>query len=347
MAKWFKVTIITVTVLVVLAAIFAYVFVYPIFLKPNGPGGQDPVFVEIGSNDTFDHVVTNLVEDNLVLNAKHFSRCAKLLKYDTNVKAGRYKVQTHWNNLELVRHLRSGQQEPVKVTINNLRLLPELAGKVSAYLEFDSLQLLDALTRPQEYDPDFPYSHDSIMCLFLPNSYEFYWNTTPAKFLERMGTEYKRFWSEDRLAKANKLGLTPAQVYILASIVEKETLVKDEKATIAGVYLNRINSGILLQADPTVVFALQAWQKERVLLRDLTVDSPYNTYMYAGLPPGPICMPELNSIEAVLNPESHDYLYFCAKPDLSGRHAFAKTLAAHNANARKFQSWLNQQNIYK
>jgi UPF0755 protein len=185
------------------------------------------------------------------------------------------------------------------------------------------------------------------MTLFIPNTYEFYWNTSADKFIERMYVEYKHFWSKSRLNKAQKIKLTPEQVIILASIVEEETIKDDEKPTVAGVYLNRLHKNIRLQADPTVRFAVGDFEIKRILNKHLKIDSPYNTYKYAGLPPGPICIPTISSIDAVLNYKKHDYLYFCAKDDFSGYHAFAKTLKQHNINATKYRKALNKNRIYK
>lgn len=347
MQKWLLVGVTFFLLLLIGVAAVWFAWVYPVFLKPNDPAASEMVYLEIPTGSDYQEVRLRLSSAKLVSDVRHFDRCADLLKYPNLVKPGRYRIDPTWNNLTLVRHLRSGQQAPVRLTFNNVRTLPELAGKVARYLEPDSMSFTDAFFRIRELLPDSPVGVDSTLCLFLPNTYELYWNTSPVAFLERMHREYKLFWTEARQSAAARQGLTPVQAYILASIVEKETLVQDEKPRIAGVYLNRLQRGMLLQADPTVVFALGDFEKERVLFRDLEVDSPYNTYKYPGLPPGPIFMPDTRTIDAVLQAEAHDYLYFCARPDNTGRHAFAKTLDQHNANARKFQQWLNQRGVYR
>lgn len=334
-------------ILLIGSASLFYFLIYPVFLQPIIPPDREPISLYIPTHALYPQVVDSLLASGLDIPSKPFNQCAKLLKYPDLVKPGHYRLTPRMTAWKLIRHLRSGQQAPVNVTFNNLRNIEALAGKVSRYLEPDSLAFLECFARLRDYLPDSPVGEDSTLCLFIPNSYEFMWNTSPLQFVERMMREYTIFWSDERAEAAKALGLTPVQVYILASIVEKETIVHQEKPTIAGVYLNRLQRGMLLQADPTVVFAIGDFQRERILLRDLEVESPYNTYKYAGLPPGPIYMPDTRSIEAVLHPELHDYLYFCARADDSGRHAFAKTLAAHNENARKFQAWLNQQRIFQ
>ncbi len=326
---------------------FYFFWFHPTFLKDNVASLTKNNYLIIPTGAGFSQVADSLTLSGTIINKKSFVACAERIGYTSNIKPGRYLIESGWNNLTLVRHLRSGNQQPVRLTINNVRTLEELAGKIAGQIEPDSLVVLDALLRLRTYDSAIPFGEDSTMCLFIPNTYEIWWNTSPGQLVERMWAENKRFWNDERLLQAAVLGLTTTQVYILASIIEKETLVLKEKPTIAGVYLNRLKSGILLQADPTVVFAKKAFDKERILFSDLTYDSPYNTYMYGGLPPGPICMPEINTIDAALNPEIHDYLYFCAKADNSGAHAFAKTLAAHNENARRFQAWMNSQGIFR
>jgi UPF0755 protein len=216
-----------------------------------------------------------------------------------------------------------------------------VAAKAARFIEPDSLAIV-RLFQDQDYLDSIGYNTETLMTLFIPNTYEFYWNTTPRAFVERMIKEHDKFWNKERRAKAEKLGLNPAEVYTLASIVERETLRNDEKQRMAGVYHNRILKGMLLQADPTAVFASRDFNTPRVTNYHLSIDSPYNTYKYTGLPPGPISMSSISSIDAVLNRESHDYLYFCAKGDGSGYHNFAKTLAAHNQNAAIYRENLRK-----
>jgi UPF0755 protein len=347
MRRWLLAGVITLGMALCLAAAFWFFWLYPVFYRPSVMAAEEPHILYIPTGAGFGELTDQLVRQGILRDQVRFETAAARMGYPDRVKPGRYCIQPGWNNRQLVGHLRSGNQEAVRVVINNLRLREELAGRLAAKLEPDSLAFLDALYRLREYVPDIPLGEDSTLCLFIPNTYEMWWNSSPADLLERMWKEQRRFWNETRLAQAEALGLSPTAVYILASIVEKETLVAGEKSRIAGVYLNRLRLGMPLQADPTVVFALRAFDKERILYRDLDVDSPYNTYRYAGLPPGPICMPEISTIDAVLQPESHDYLYFCARPDNSGAHAFAKTLAAHNENARRFQQWLNTRGVFR
>jgi UPF0755 protein len=244
----------------------------------------------------------------------------------------------------LVNLLRSGKQSPVKLGFISVRSLDILAGKAAAYIEADSATLAALLTDPATAQK-YGFNQQTFMSMFIPNTYEFYWNTSAEKFVEKMAEEYKNFWNEDRKQKAADIGLSQSEVSTLASIVEAETQKNDEKAKVAGVYMNRLNTGMLLQADPTVVFAAGDFTIQRVLNRHLEINSPYNTYLYAGLPPGPINIPSVSSIDAVLNYERHNYKFFCAKEDFSGYHAFAVTNAQHEVNARKYHQALRNAGI--
>ena len=255
------------------------------------------------------------------------------------------------NNNEIINSLRS-QNIPVRVSFNNQESLELLAARISEQIEADSLSLWEAFN-DLGFLKDSGFDADSKLGMYLPNTYEFFWNTSAQGFRDRMLKEYQRFWNADRLEKAKALGLTPNQVIALASIVQKETVKESERPRVAGVYLNRIRQGILLQADPTVIYAIKKETGnydtiiKRVLFRDLEMDSPYNTYKYAGVPPGPITMPDISSIEAVLNPEKHDYLYFVADVSNFGYHKFAKTLAQHNRNKVQYIQWLNEQKVLR
>ena len=262
------------------------------------------------------------------------------------IRSGAYLLKSGWSNNQLINLLRSGIQVPVKVTFNNIRFREELAARLSFYLEPDSSAFLSVLNN-DKISTDFGFTHESFPMLIIPNTYEIYWNTSPEKFMKRMKWEYDRFWNESRKKKAADLGLTPLQIVTIASIVQEETNKNDEKSRMAGVYINRLTRGWLLQADPTVKFALGNFQIKRVLTEYLSVDSPYNTYKYAGLPPGPINFPDIASVEAVLNAERHTYMYFCAKEDFSGYHNFAKSLTEHNRNASRYQSALNNSKIWR
>jgi UPF0755 protein len=318
---------------------------YRDFLMPNVPFGLDDPYVCIPTNSDFPTVARLLDSLGAVKDTVSFRKVAEKLKYKKEVmRAGRFKIEGGWNNLQLVRYLRSGEQAPVTVVLNMARLTEEVAAKASRFIEPDSAALA-TIFNDQNYLSKIGYSPETLMSLFIPNSYQFFWNTTPEQFMERMVKEHDAFWSKNnRSAKADSLGLNKVQVYTLASIVERETNQNEEKARIAGVYLNRLKINMLLQADPTSVFATRDFAATRVLDYHKNFDSPYNTYRYAGLPPGPISMASIPSLDAVLNPEQHDYLYFCAKPDASGFHSFAKTLAQHNVNAQLYRESLKNRN---
>jgi UPF0755 protein len=241
--------------------------------------------------------------------------------------------------------LRSGRQLPVKVTFNTIRTKEELAEKITANLEVSKEQFL-ALIQDSVYIRKFGFEEETIMSMFIPNTYEFWWNTGSEALFDRMYKEYQSFWTEERKQKAQALGLTQQEVSTLASIVQAESQKSDERPKIAGVYLNRLRIGMPLQADPTLVFAAGDFTIKRLTAVQMAIDSPYNTYKYAGLPPGPINLPDINSLNAVLDAESHKYLYFCAKEDFSGYHAFAVNYNDHMTNARRYQRALNAANIF-
>jgi UPF0755 protein len=242
--------------------------------------------------------------------------------------------------------LKSGNQEPVKLYFQNIRLKENFVGMVSKKLEADSLSMTKLLDST-EFVQAYGFTPDNVYTLFIPNSYEFYWNTDAKTFFTKMFENYQQFWNEERLAKAKKLNLSPAEVSVLASIVDSEALVDREMPIIAGLYLNRLRRGIKLEADPTVIFANKDFSIRRVLNKHLRKESPYNTYIHTGLPPGPITMPSIAAIDAVLNAKNHNYIYMCAKEDFSGTHNFASNLSEHLANAKRFQQALNDRNIKK
>ena len=248
------------------------------------------------------------------------------------------------SNNQLVNMLRGGLQSPVNVTFNNMRDVDQLAGRIAKQIEADSASI-SQLFHDQEYIKEHGFNNYTIPALFLPDTYQFYWNTDAEGFAVRMLQEYSKFWTDERKEQAKNLGLTPIQVSTLASIVNKETNMTDEMPRVAGVYLNRLKNNWLLHADPTLIFALNDYSIKRVLNVHKEVESPYNTYKYVGLPPGPICIPSVAAVKSVLNAEQHHYFYFCAKEDFSGYHNFAKTLAEHNRNAAKYQQALNQRGI--
>lgn len=305
-----------------------------------------PGSIIIPLNATYDQVVDSLKKHNIITNYKAFDWVAKRKKYAESIKSGKYLLDKGLNTNEILNMLKSGNQQPINVTFNNLRFIEELAGAVSKYIEPDSTELIQKFNDPAIQEK-FGFNKNTFHCMFIPNTYEFYWTTTSDQFLERMSMEYKRFWNEERTNKAKELGLTPEEVMTVASIVQEESNKASEKPVIAGLYLNRIKRGMLLQADPTVKFALGNFRIKRVLKTHLEFDSPYNTYKYAGLPPGPINFPEIQSIESVLNAAKTQYIYMCAREDFSGYHNFSRTLSGHNENARKYKAALDSREIFK
>ena len=269
-------------------------------------------------------------------------RTARLKK--SKIKAGRYRLRDGMNNNELINMLRSGNQSPVQFTFNNIRTLEEFSEMASRQLELSSEELLSYIQNPDTIVP-FGFTPATVIGMFIPNTYEIYWNISTSDFLKRMYKEYERFWNKQRMEKAEAMGLSPIEVITLASIIEEETVKPEEYPVIAGVYLNRLKRGIKLDACPTLKFALGDFTITRILDRYLEIDSPYNTYKYAGLPPGPIRIPSIQGLESVLNYAHHNYIYMCAKEDFSGTHNFAATLSQHMANARRYQQELNRRKI--
>jgi len=311
------------------------------------PENTKEKYIYIPTDADFLTVVKVLSENGLLVNSNSFEWLAKQKKYTTNIKAGRYKIDRALNNNELVNLLRSGKQTPIKVTFNNLRTKEQLAGRIANQIEADSFSILSYIT-DTIFQQKLALNNNNIACLFIPNTYEFYWNTSAEQFVNRMLKEYKSFWDTTRKAKADKIKLNYYEVATLASIVEKEQNIKrDERPEIAGLYLNRIKKKMKLESDPTLIFALDDFTIKRVLNKDKKVDSPFNTYKHRGLPPGPICIPSINAIDAVLNASSHKYIFMCAKEDFSGYHNFAKTYAKHLLNARKYQKALNKRKIMR
>jgi len=300
----------------------------------------------IPQNATFEQVQDSLLLNDVLLNEKAFKWVAKKKNYKTLVKPGRYRLKVGMNSNQLVNMLRSGTQEPVSLTFNNVRFKEDFAGKVSKYIRADSLSILNLFSN-DKLIKEYGFETETFRAMFIPNTYEFYWTTSAEDFAKRMQMEYQRFWNKTRIAKANKIGLSPKEVIILASIVQSETVKPEELKRVAGLYINRLNKGIMLQADPTIKYAVGDYSLKRVLNKHLEIDSPYNTYKYAGLPPGPIAFPEVSAIDAVLDFEDHKYVYMCAKEDFSGYHNFAKTLSEHNQNAAKYRKALDKNRIYK
>ena len=295
---------------------------------------------------TFDQVSDTLQANDILLNYKAFRWVSKKKNYPEAVETGRYLFKKGMNTNQIVNKLRAGEQDPLNVTFNNARFEEDLAGKVSHYIQADSVSIL-RLFRDEKKIREFGFTSETFKAMFIPNTYEFYWTTTAEEFALRMKREYERFWKDTRRQKAEALGLSPVEVTILASIVQEETAKSDELKRIAGLYMNRLKRGMLLQADPTVKYAVGDFSLRRVLNAHLEIDSPYNTYKYTGLPPGPVNFPEIAALDAVLDHEQHDFLYMVAREDLSGYHYFSKTLEEHNRYAARYRAALNERKIWK
>ncbi len=305
---------------------------------------QQTQFVYIDEKKDFNDLCDQLFQIAQPHHINNFKRLATLMKYPENMKTGRYAVEPGMSNLTLLNNLRRGQQTATRITFNNIRLKEDLAERLAEQLMIskeDILRLID----DSAYCESLGFSTETIITLFIPNTYEVYWTLSADRLLERMKREYDAFWTDKRLDKAKAVGMTPVEVSILASIVEEETAVADEYPVVAGLYINRLKRGIPLQADPTVKFAVGDFSLQRILFEHLEIESPYNTYKYAGLPPGPLRIPSIRGIDSVLDHMNHNYLYMCAKEDFSGRHNFAVTLAEHNRNANRYRAELNRRNI--
>lgn len=327
--------------------IAASLYAYKIYSRIYGSNVTETAFLYIPTGTDFEGLLP--IIDPYVKDIDGFEWVAQKKNYQNKVRAGKFKIDKGMSNDELVNHLRGGKQETVTLTFNNQDSFDKLAGRVSDQIEADSISVLMALSN-SDFLKGNGFDLNNALSMYVPNSYDFYWNTSAEGFRSRMLEEYKRFWNEDRMRKAEALSLTPLQVSTLASIVQKETAVVAERKRVAGLYLNRLKDFWPLQADPTIIYALkqkngQDKEYKRVLNKDLTIDSPYNTYTNFGLPPGPIGMPDISSIDAVLDYEKHDYYYMCASVEKIGHHKFAKTLAEHNVNAREYQQWISRQGI--
>jgi UPF0755 protein len=341
-----KVIISSIVLFIVIGGATAY-FSYTKIYKPNVElSGKEQAYLFIKTGSNFEDVLANLTEHHFIKNASSFQWVAERKGYKNKVKPGKYKIKKNMSNNELVNLLRSGEQEPVNLVFNEARTKQDFLEVIHNQIEADK-EDLNQLINDDDFLKEFGVDSKNVMTLFVPNTYEFYWNTSANQFIERMAKEYDKFWTKNRIQKAQKLGLTKAEVSILASIVQQESRVVDEQPVIAGVYLNRLKKGMRLQADPTVIFAIGDFTIKRVLNEYLDYDSPYNTYKYAGLPPGPICLPYGTTIDAVLNRKAHSYIYFCAKEDFSGRHNFASNIAQHDRNAAAFRRALNARKIFK
>jgi UPF0755 protein len=329
----------TVTAVIIAFSLFRYI------LKPNvRTENNEPVSILIPTGSAFRDVKEMLYGKGLIINRHSFEWVAGRKNYPGLIKPGHYIINSGMSNNELINLLRSGAQTPVRVVFNNIRKKEELAGKIALQIEADSLSLVKCWN-DREFLRSLNTTPEKVQMIFIPNTYEFWWTTDAYEFTKRMYKESEKFWDEERTRKAQLTRLSIQEVIILASIVEKETQKNDEKQAIAGVYLNRLRKDWPLQADPTVVYAVGDFEMKRVLTVHTKIDSPYNTYLYRGLPPGPICIPSIASIDAVLNYQKHDYMFFCAKADMSGYHSFSRTLAEHNRYAKAYQQALNNRKI--
>lgn len=321
--------------------------IYSRMLKPNvAIGNESKGVIYIPTGATYTDVLEIFSESGLVVDMESFKWTSSRMGYPYSIRSGRYQLKENQTNRELIAVLRAGLQTPVRVTFTGFRVPSQLAGRISKQIEADSVAIVEAFSS-KDITAKYGFTPETFIAMFIPNTYEFFWNTDAEGFFDRMKREYEIFWSDERDRKAEQIGLNRVGVSTIASIVEEETIKADERPKIAGVFINRLNRGTPLQACPTVKFALGDFTIKRVLTKHLSVDSPYNTYKHRGLPPGPINAPSISSINAVLNYEKHGYYYFSANPDFSGYHIFSRTLSEHNRNARVYQGKLNKERIYR
>jgi len=332
-----------VLVIIIFVALAGTGWVYYLrYFGANVNGKQQYLYIHTG--ETYEQVYDTIREKGIVNDTTTFNWAAYNMKYVNRVKPGKYRLHEGMSNRTLIRMLELNEQEAVTLSFHNLRLKEQFAGFVGKRLEPDSAAIIHLLDSA-EYIKQYGFTTDDVYTMFLPNTYQLYWNTSPDKFFQRMYANYQKFWTPERKQQAADINLSPIQVSILASIVDAEALHDDEMPTIAGLYLNRLQKGIKLESDPTVIYAVGDFTIRRVLNKYLTINSPYNTYLHTGLPPGPVMMPSVNAVNSVLNYKKSDYLFMCAKPDFSGYHNFATNAADHEVNAAKFREWLNQRNI--
>lgn len=332
-------------IVVVVASIYGYMLYRNIF-SPNTNFTEKEIYVHIPTDADAQKVLE--IVSPYIKDIERFKMTAEKKSYFANIKPGRFLFKNNMNNNDLVNSLRINV--PFQLAFNNQERLEDFAGRIASQIEADSTSLMKSFT-DENFLKEQNMTRENVISLFIPNSYEFFWNTSADKFRDRMTKEYRKFWTPERVAKAQAQNLNPLQVATLASIVHKETVKIDERPRVAGVYLNRLNRGMKLEADPTVIYAVKnkandfSIEIKRVLYKDLETDSPYNTYKYEGLPPGPIAMPDVSALDAVLNPEKHQYIYFCASVTNFGYHEFAVTPAQHEANRKKYVAWISKQGI--
>ena len=321
-------------------------FGYKVFFKSNTSFSEDFVYVYVNSGSSKDEMISSI--SSYIIDVESFIKAAKTKKYLENIKAGRFIIYKGDGNNNIINSLRS-KNIPLNITFNNIQTIQEFSGYISKKIEADSISLIESFT-DENFLKSLNLSQESVLSLFLPNTYEFFWNTSADNFREKMVREFNNFWNENRIEKANKIGLNPVEVSVLASIVQKETPKVDERPTIAGVYLNRLSKRMKLQADPTIVYVIkrkEGFDKKirRVLYKDLRIKSAYNTYLNKGLPPGPIVTPDFSAIEAVLNPSYHNFMFFVADVSNPGYHLFSRTLVEHNRKKRQYTKWLRENRI--
>lgn len=331
-------------VLIILIVVFYAGYSLTLASNVRPVSGRAAIYIPDGAS--FDQAMDSVNAVLIIKNPGIFRKIAVRKNYPNSVKSGRYIIDKPISYNALINILRGGRQTPLEVTFSKLRTLNELAGRIGGQIEADSAEIIDFFSDQANYADD-GFTKENVIAVFIPNTYEFFWNTTARKLYSRMLREYRKFWNDDRIKKSQAIGLTPVEVSILASIVDEEASRGDEKPRIAGVYLNRLKRGIPLQADPTVKFAVNDFTLNRILYKHLETESPYNTYRHSGLPPGPIGCASIEGIDAVLNAENHDFLYFAAKSDFSGYHNFARTLAEHNRYASQYRRELNRRKIYR
>ena len=322
------------------------IYFYKIFYESNTLFNDEYIFIKIPTNSTENQLLDSIGKH--VKDLSKFSKAANYKDYLLNIKPGRYKLENGFNNNQIINSLRSNNV-PIKITYNNIETFDQLIKRISERIEADSLSLSNVFYE-EKFLNDLGLDSESVFSLFIPNTYEFFWNTSAIQFRERILKEFDRFWNDSRIEKSKKVNLNPIEVMTLASIVQKETPKVDERPTIAGVYLNRLERKIKLQADPTVVYTIKKrdgfdTRIRRVLYKDLRIKSPYNTYVYRGLPPAPIVTPDISAIEAVLNPQKHSFIYFVADVSNPGYHLFSRTNAEHNRKKRQYTNWLKKNRI--
>lgn len=333
-------------VLLALIVIVVGVVLYGYSVLSTGFNIDKTVYVYIDEKRDYSVLLQELKDSARLESVSNFDMLASLIGYKENIKTGRYAVSPNMNIQDLIKNLRNGQQTPIRLKFNNLRTKENLAQRIGEQLMFGETALLNKLNDSQECEK-LGFNSETIVAMFIPNTYEVYWDVSLDSFVERMKHEYKTFWTNERTAKAKEIGLNPVEVSVLASIVEEECTYSDEYPMVAGLYMNRLHIGQALQADPTVKFAVGDFSLRRILNKHLETESPYNTYLHQGLPPGPIRIPSIKGIDSVLNYTQHDYLYMCAKEDFSGYHSFAKTYSEHERNAARYRTALNARKIYK